>query len=817
MIAWLLALVLAAHRDQRGQLGFFKDLFKGAGDALDGIRDWIVELGNKLWEVLARGFAIIRDVGDGLIDRLLLLTSGIIANARDVAGDAVNKVWEVLSRGFAFVGGKADALLDRLLLLTSGVIAAVRDVAGAAVDKLWGVLASAAAVLRDAIGVVGDKLWDVLSAGFGGVIGSVDKAASSVDDAAGALKDLPADVRDKLAPMLEQIFGLGPDMFDALLDTSEAFMRGEVSSFDGLLARLRGAKPESTWQERTLYAIVFIPGLINALMSMSQVAGEPLVQAFRADHPSALLDPDDLRDAYNRGIITPNSAIEELRRQGYSLTQADVIVQMWAELPPPSDLIRMAVREAFNEPFAAEFTTDAEFPDEFALHAESQGYTRDWARKYWRAHWELPSAQMGFDMFHRGRITGAQLDALLKALDYAPFWRKPLREIAFTVPTRVDVRRMYASGVLTLDQVHRLYLDLGYAPEFAQALTEWTRVTYGEDTAGARDLTRAAVEKAYKVGSITRDDAIGRLLELGYDEDEADFLLANVDVDIAEFQASAAARDVRELTQGTVLRAYRERILPRGEAEAFLADLNYTAEGIEIMLGVQDFEVANELTGLRAKVVETHFKAGRIAGGEARAQLAGAGMNADRADLTVQRWEAQVSEKSRELTQSQLERAMEKGLIDEVTYVDRLGALGYDDEDAAILLGLADRLSIEGVRQLSASTIVSVYRRGVLSRETTKERLILAGFSPDDAELQLRAVDADLARADEQRRQREAAAAAAAIRELSQGAIGNAYKRGIITRADATARLVALGFAAEDADIILRTIDAAAATSAATP
>ena len=808
---WLFALLLLSHRDQRGQgLPDWLDP-RNAPKTFKELVTGIFGVGVGAAKTLAHAVEVIIETGANVLNGGLQIAGSIVGA---IAQAGLN----ILNGGLQIAGSITGAVTQAGLSVLNGGL----QIAGAITG---GVVETGRNVLNGGLQIAGSVIGGITAAG--------NRVGSSVDDATDALKDLPADVRDKFMDLFGLFFGIDAAFADHLFATSEAFWRGELVEFDDVLASLRGMRPPPASAadrqsgtglpgatlppmpparaETLVLAAIFAIGMLGTIPTMGQVLTEPMLQRFRRAHPSALLDPDDLREAYNRGIIAPQAAIDELRWQGYTEQRADFIVQLWSELPPPSDLIRMAVREAFDEVFVAQYTTDAEFPEEFAEHAAAQGYARPWARKYWRAHWELPSAEQGFEMFHRKKIEPEQLDDLLKALDYAPFWRGRLRDIAYTTPTRVDVRRMYASKVLNLEQVRRLYTDLGYAPEFADALTDWTRRTYGEDQAGARDLTRSAIEKAYKTGRISRDDAVEQLRELGYNEDEADFLIANVDVDVAEFQALAADRDVRELTQGTVLRAYREGTVGRGEAEAFLADLGYTAEGVEIMLSLQDFEVAAELTALRAKVVEAQFKGGRIAGAEARAQLAGAGMTVERADLTAQRWEAQVSEKSRELTQSQLERAMEKGLIDEVTYVGRLGALGYSDEDAAILLGLTDRLSPEGVRQLSVSTITGVYRRGVLSRDTTKERLIAAGFDAGDAELQLRAVDADLARAEQLRQQREAAAAAAAIRELTQGAIGNAYKRGVIDRAEASARLVALGFAIEDAEIILRTIDAGAA------
>ena len=82
------------------------------------------------------------------------------------------------------------------------------------------------------------------------------------------------------------------------------------------------------------------------------------------------------------------------------------------------------------------------------------GLPEEQARNYWAAHWELPSAQMGYAMFQRRIIDHETLVMLLKSLDIMPFWRDKLIEMSYNPLTRVDVRRMYGLGVLSEEEVY---------------------------------------------------------------------------------------------------------------------------------------------------------------------------------------------------------------------------------------------------------------------------------------------------------------------------------------------------------------------------
>ncbi|GAI76698.1 unnamed protein product, partial [marine sediment metagenome] len=101
------------------------------------------------------------------------------------------------------------------------------------------------------------------------------------------------------------------------------------------------------------------------------------------------------------------------------------------QIPPVADIITMAVREAFTPAIAERFGQYQDFPPDFAKYAAMKGLDEDWAKRYWAAHWNLPSPQQGFQMLHRGVIDEGELDMLMRAQDIMPFWRDKLIQIAY--------------------------------------------------------------------------------------------------------------------------------------------------------------------------------------------------------------------------------------------------------------------------------------------------------------------------------------------------------------------------------------------------
>jgi hypothetical protein len=214
----------------------------------------------------------------------------------------------------------------------------------------------------------------------------------------------------------------------------------------------------------------------------------------------------------------------------------DALIQASLLIPPVPDLISMAVREAFSPEIAERFGQFEDFPPDFARAAAQQGISDDWARRYWAAHWALPSIQMGFEMVHRGVIGTEDLNLLLRAQDIMPFWRDKLTEISFSPLTRVDIRRMHKVGVLSEADVNRAYRDIGYNDLNAERLTEFTlrlnAPKAAEDVDELAKLTRASVLGFFEDGIIDADQARKLLLDLGVSEQATELFISAKQADL---------------------------------------------------------------------------------------------------------------------------------------------------------------------------------------------------------------------------------------------------------------------------------------------
>ena len=246
-----------------------------------------------------------------------------------------------------------------------------------------------------------------------------------------------------------------------------------------------------------------------------------------------------------RGKIDEAEVVKHLKRMGYGADEQTIITNITERIPPIQDIIHFSVREAFSEELSEKYGHNIEFPPEVAEWSEKQGFSGDWALKYWRSHWQLPSVQMVFEMLHRKieKPDGTAFNKddvydLLRMADYPVFWRDLLTQISYRVITRVDARRMYKLGVfdnlpdMTAEQrVKEVYEQQGYNAVDAEYMKDFT-IEFTADQ--RRSFTVAGLKKLRHYGILTEAEMRIKLTELRVHTDEIDLIIDEVDYEIED-------------------------------------------------------------------------------------------------------------------------------------------------------------------------------------------------------------------------------------------------------------------------------------------
>jgi len=266
--------------------------------------------------------------------------------------------------------------------------------------------------------------------------------------------------------------------------------------------------------------------------------------------------------------------------------------------------------------------------------------------------------------------------------DYIPEAVPWLEKIIYEPYTRVDARRMWALGVISDEELERNYRDLGYDEEHARKMALWTKVyerlpdlermyrngwitseefkahlkelglsddqvdwifktvvprSRLERTKKERDLTKTDILKLHRIGEIDDLQAKEMLMDLGYDEVEADYLIA--------LNKESLETELRDLSTSQVLKAYRYEIMDRDEAKRKLLDIGWSESAAETLLKLEDVK---------------------------------------KEDHHVERM------RERDLSRTDIIKAIKRGIIDAKTGYNYLGYLGYSDWEIRVIFALEE-------------------------------------------------------------------------------------------------------------------------------
>jgi len=247
---------------------------------------------------------------------------------------------------------------------------------------------------------------------------------------------------------------------------------------------------------------------------------------------------------------------------------------------------------------------------------------------------EAPEEPVGYGGWAARDAEGeAEMYEWYRVVEIPPIWRNLLTASLWNVPTRVDVRRWWDMRTISEEEMIGIYHRQGYHGKDLENYILWTKVyvafpdliarwTKGwitidevrseltalgmpadrleefiqmkvktgepERVANERDLTKTDIYKGVKTGAITRDEGIELLTELGFDEEEADFLM---EINIPLDQVDVVVKE-RELTKSDILKGLKTEVITRDEAGDRLLGLRYSPADAEFLLRIFDAQVS---------------------------------------------------------------------------------------------------------------------------------------------------------------------------------------------------------------------------------
>lgn len=416
-------------------------------------------------------------------------------------------------------------------------------------------------------------------------------------------------------------------------DIKTLFIRGYIDRTSATQELIRqGWTGDSIAQQMELaYAIPAPTALIQAGL-MHDKSFESIVQDvslagvhpdYASDYMHAVLSKPNPEDMIRYRLRTdPNltDLTRDLTRLGIHPDYLEVYKALAYPVPPVGDMITMAVREAFSPGIAERFGQYEDYPQDLTRFAAMNGISEDWAKRYWAAHWSLPSPQQGFEMFHRGIINREELELLMRALDIMPYWRDRLIQAAYNPLTRIDVRRMYQLGVLSEGEVERAYRDVGYDDNNARRLADYVV----RDTLRSQSgMSVGKIITAYKNGFASRSEANNTLLDIGIRQQNASAIMESADRQLQWQRTKDGIAAVRN--------QYKQGLYTETEAKQHLGELRLDTVKVTSLLDQWEKEAGQEHAELWTKAdTLALLKKSIITEARARQELSALGYNDER-------------------------------------------------------------------------------------------------------------------------------------------------------------------------------------------
>lgn len=399
---------------------------------------------------------------------------------------------------------------------------------------------------------------------------------------------------------------------------------------------------------------------------------------------------DVLLELLRRGLLPKGMFLLALRRSGMPKPFADAVLELRDVIPPLSDLIRMAVREAFPvEAGRAQF-------EEMKKWAVKRGLSDYWVDRYWLAHFDRMSLAQAYENLWRGYFDEDAFKHYLMLADVHPDDWEAILRVAYRPPSIRELGYGYDVGAYTREDIVRYRRWGGLSKEDAEKAATALIVYRSE---AEREACRRELMYLHALGRIDEATFRDELKKLLTSADKIELWVERARLYKERLAASTSPEEPPTITRATAQWLFEHGVWSEQQLRDALSGLGYTAESIE------------------AYVLQSKQRVK----------------------------EREEPKEPKRLSLTQIEDLYEAGILDREEIPQRVVELGYSPGDAAIITRLIverveEKLKPPPPRELSESDVVDAWEFGLYRLEQVEEWYRKAGYSDRDASLLARLV-----------------------------------------------------------------------------
>lgn len=426
---------------------------------------------------------------------------------------------------------------------------------------------------------------------------------------------------------------------------------------------------------------LFVWGILEQVItSLTQPYQNALSQAMLNEDPNTPLSPEAAAGMVARAILDPGAGNTEAGKTGVNQSRFTNMVKAAGSAPSIGTVVT-----AFQRQFIGTGGTD---PTQAGLHnaysdagiheswwpildkltvqipsiaevmnawlegqiEEPEAHTRyiaaggdpTWFQTSYNANGQAPTPNELLVMLNRGIIpengTGPQSISYEQGFLEGPWrnkWRVPMRALGYYLPPPRTVTAMYHDGQLTHSEAADLLVKQGLTPQLAAAyLSPSSKSGSGVE----KHLAKSDIVTLYSDGLMSKADAIKSLEAIKYNQADAALIIELADVHI--------------------------------HTQAVQAGITRT---------------------------KTLYLTGKITEQQAHADLVALGVTATQADSVISTWAITQTAATRTLTEGQVVSVWYYGVITPQDCFDRLLQMGYDEQDAYLVMAARGHGPVPGL------------------------------------------------------------------------------------------------------------------------
>jgi hypothetical protein len=530
-------------------------------------------------------------------------------------------------------------------------------------------------------------------------------------------------------------------------------------TFGPIYQRLADAAPADSWVKPTATFLANGHGQLSTLIGVSGISSgfgqgvgavvandlNPITTAMIRQHPSGLLSVPDLAAGVVRGIILQQDAEVDAAGQGIRPDRFQNLVALAATVWSTADILDLVNRGLMTEQFGLaamvragvahdaasdlmqlrhQLITVADLADmqvrgiltqdQGRALAAKTGYTADQYDMYALATGSPPDLQSLFLAWRRGVITESDVDRGIRQSRLRDEWIPAAKDLRWVPLDLSEVVNGVVQNHLTMEQGIPMAAEVGVTPENLALAVEnhgnppsntdamdWynrgliDRATFDQIfreghtkdkyipaffNARFRKLTMAEIRLLYRDGALTRDEALAHLQEIGFNPDDAAFIVTGA--------SAAKTATARNLTIAQVTALLTDQLITADQASALLTAMGWSDQEASWILDLASLQTMARATTAAVNQVRSRYVAHKADVNTTSAALDSLGVATDARDQYIALWDIERTVVTKTLTEAQTVSAAGKGFITAQDASDRLQAMGYAADDALILLSL---------------------------------------------------------------------------------------------------------------------------------